>query len=148
MGYRKYYTDRDRTRTCNPQIRSLVPYPLGHTVLVIYIGTAYSTTLKAYQFVLQHKNKDDQKFQVSVVVTLTDRGHPFFEGTIYIVTLCFYSGSKLCFIFMFFMLITITNYQTVAKKNTAACWRTYWLLLSEHMITYRVGYTGSWTLKS
>ena len=25
--------DRDRTRTCNPQIRSLVPYPLGHTVL-------------------------------------------------------------------------------------------------------------------
>ena len=23
--------DRDRTRTCNPQIRSLVPYPLGHT---------------------------------------------------------------------------------------------------------------------
>ena len=24
-------TDRDRTRTCNPQIRSLVPYPLGHT---------------------------------------------------------------------------------------------------------------------
>ena len=29
---RKYF-DRDRTRTCNPQIRSLVPYPLGHTVL-------------------------------------------------------------------------------------------------------------------
>ena len=26
------YFDRDRTRTCNPQIRSLVPYPLGHTV--------------------------------------------------------------------------------------------------------------------
>ena len=26
--------DRDRTRTCNPQIRSLVPYPLGHTVSV------------------------------------------------------------------------------------------------------------------
>ena len=25
--------DRDRTRTCNPQIRSLVPYPLGHTTL-------------------------------------------------------------------------------------------------------------------
>ena len=23
-------TDRDRTRTCNPQIRSLMPYPLGH----------------------------------------------------------------------------------------------------------------------
>ena len=23
--------DHDRTRTCNPQIRSLVPYPLGHT---------------------------------------------------------------------------------------------------------------------
>ena len=26
--------DRDRTRTCNPQIRSLVPYPLGHTATV------------------------------------------------------------------------------------------------------------------
>ena len=29
---KKKYYDRDRTRTCNPQIRSLVPYPLGHTV--------------------------------------------------------------------------------------------------------------------
>ena len=28
----KKVIDRDRTRTCNPQIRSLVPYPLGHTV--------------------------------------------------------------------------------------------------------------------
>ena len=28
----KNVIDRDRTRTCNPQIRSLVPYPLGHTV--------------------------------------------------------------------------------------------------------------------
>ena len=26
--------DRDRTRTCNPQIRSLMPYPLGHTAEV------------------------------------------------------------------------------------------------------------------
>ena len=26
-------TDRDRTRTCNPQIRSLMPYPLGHTAI-------------------------------------------------------------------------------------------------------------------
>ena len=31
----KKFTDRDRTRTCNPQIRSLVPYPLGHTVSLI-----------------------------------------------------------------------------------------------------------------
>ena len=28
--------DRDRTRTCNPQIRGLVPYPLGHTTLLIH----------------------------------------------------------------------------------------------------------------
>ena len=27
----KKIIDRDRTRTCNPQIRSLMPYPLGHT---------------------------------------------------------------------------------------------------------------------
>ena len=30
-SYQKILNDRDRTRTCNPQIRSLVPYPLGHT---------------------------------------------------------------------------------------------------------------------
>ena len=23
--------ERDRTRTCNPQLRKLMPYPLGHT---------------------------------------------------------------------------------------------------------------------
>ena len=32
--------DRGRTRTCNPQIRSLVPYPLGHTALVGFQGMA------------------------------------------------------------------------------------------------------------
>ena len=26
-------SDRGRPRTCNPQIQSLVPYPLGHTVV-------------------------------------------------------------------------------------------------------------------
>ena len=31
--YQKCWIDLDRTRTCNPQIRSLVPYPLGHKVL-------------------------------------------------------------------------------------------------------------------
>ena len=30
--YQKCWIDLDRTRTCNPQIRSLVPYPLGHKV--------------------------------------------------------------------------------------------------------------------
>ena len=29
----KKNNDRDRTRTCNPQIQSLVPYPLGHKVI-------------------------------------------------------------------------------------------------------------------
>ena len=31
---KKDVNDRDRTRTCNPQIRSLMPYPLGHTATV------------------------------------------------------------------------------------------------------------------
>ena len=31
---KKNELDRDRTRTCNPQIRSLMPYPLGHTAAV------------------------------------------------------------------------------------------------------------------
>ena len=34
----KKFTDRDRTRTCNPQIRSLMPYPLGHTAAHIVMG--------------------------------------------------------------------------------------------------------------
>ena len=44
----KKVIDRDRTRTCNPQIRSLVPYPLGHTVSywwavpLLYIGKTSS----------------------------------------------------------------------------------------------------------
>ena len=29
----KKLTDHDRTQTCNPHIRSLVPYPLGHMVI-------------------------------------------------------------------------------------------------------------------
>ena len=33
-GDKKSSVDRDRTRTCNPQIRSLMPYPLGHTAAV------------------------------------------------------------------------------------------------------------------
>ena len=32
----KKLTDHDRTRTCNPQTRSLVPYPLGHMVLLVW----------------------------------------------------------------------------------------------------------------
>ena len=36
--------DRDRTRTCNPQIRSLVPYPLGHTTsLNVWIDIFFRT---------------------------------------------------------------------------------------------------------
>ncbi len=50
------YFERDRTRTCNPQIRSLVPYPLGHTPLLIlnefklliyYINRKNSNMVKA-----------------------------------------------------------------------------------------------------
>ena len=34
LSGQKSSVDRDRTRTCNPQIRSLMPYPLGHTAAV------------------------------------------------------------------------------------------------------------------
>ena len=34
---KKKEVDRGRTRTCNPQIRSLVPYPLGHTASVLEV---------------------------------------------------------------------------------------------------------------
>ena len=33
-----HHDDRDRTRTCNPQIRSLMPYPLGHTATENTVG--------------------------------------------------------------------------------------------------------------
>lgn len=36
--------DRDRTRTCNPQIRSLMPSPLGHTAT----GFGYVCTICNY----------------------------------------------------------------------------------------------------
>ena len=37
--------DRGRTRTCNPQIRSLVPYPLGHTASVGFLRKRELTQL-------------------------------------------------------------------------------------------------------
>ena len=46
--------DRDRTRTCNPQIRSLVPYPLGHTTLLIVLRSYCMTYVLSFlQFSLQ-----------------------------------------------------------------------------------------------
>ena len=33
--------ERDRTRTCNPQIRSLVPYPLGHAGYFFIASVAF-----------------------------------------------------------------------------------------------------------
>ena len=52
--------DRDRTRTCNPQIRSLVPYPLGHTVLSVRWISPIKPSLTSYQRVLQSSvNEDD-----------------------------------------------------------------------------------------
>ena len=48
----KVFIDRDRTRTCNPQIRSLMPYPLGHTAgrqeRTTNIAYGYSIELSSY----------------------------------------------------------------------------------------------------
>ena len=40
--------DRDRTRTCNPQIRSLVPYPLGHTTQVVTVSQILHNVLMSF----------------------------------------------------------------------------------------------------
>ena len=45
--------DRDRTRTFNPQIRSLVPYPLGHTVLDVEYPTSAILCFASFQAALQ-----------------------------------------------------------------------------------------------
>ena len=41
------YFDRDRSRTCNPRIRSTVPYPLGHTILVKHKSREFEIVLQA-----------------------------------------------------------------------------------------------------
>ena len=46
--------DRDRTRTCNPQIRSLVPYPLGHTVSYDSMTSPIRPSPAQYQNALQY----------------------------------------------------------------------------------------------
>ena len=45
---KKRNLDRDRTRTCNPQIRSLMPYPLGHTTLGMDRRKLKMYTLRAW----------------------------------------------------------------------------------------------------
>ena len=50
--------NRDRTRTCNPQIRSLVPYPFGHTVpcfLWILILFYFCQTATCFAMICQTK---------------------------------------------------------------------------------------------
>ena len=46
-------TDHDRTRTCNPQIRSLVPYPLGHMVYLLKANKTFITTTPVFQSMFQ-----------------------------------------------------------------------------------------------
>ena len=50
---KRFFFDRDRTRTCNPQIRSLVPYPLGHTTFVTTIEHNVCLILATFQSRLQ-----------------------------------------------------------------------------------------------
>ena len=59
---KKKDSDRDRTRTCNLQIRSLAPYPLGHTVSYWPMNLPVKPTSASYQTMLQCSSlqlKDD-----------------------------------------------------------------------------------------
>ena len=59
---KKKDSDRDRTRTCNLQIRSLAPYPLGHTVSYWPLTLPVKPTSALYQTMLQCSSlqrKDD-----------------------------------------------------------------------------------------
>ena len=40
--------DPGRTRTCNPQIRNLIPYPLGHRATVIIVRQNIDNVTKCY----------------------------------------------------------------------------------------------------
>ena len=55
---------RDRTRTCNPQIRSLVPYPLGHTVSDV--GMFTSAILSVATFINRRCNNLQFKTTFSI----------------------------------------------------------------------------------
>ena len=45
--------DRDRTRTCNPQLRKLMPYPLGHTTLRVRVDSRLSVSIQELRSELQ-----------------------------------------------------------------------------------------------
>ena len=56
--------ERDRTRTCNPLIRSQVPYPLGHTPLLLgpswYLDIISLITLELMCLLIN--NKQDKSY--------------------------------------------------------------------------------------
>ena len=53
--------DLGRTRTCNPLIRSQMPYPLGHKTLCITIIALANSTVKTLQHSSQHLDLDIPK---------------------------------------------------------------------------------------
>ena len=55
---KKVIIDHDRTRTCNPQIRSLVPYPLGHMVSLYQIDDNFLNNKSVFQSMLQYNIKN------------------------------------------------------------------------------------------
>ena len=54
--------DRNRTQICNPQIWSLVPFPLGHTVFKGFHLSSLLAKLISYQRVLQWAPRKDDLF--------------------------------------------------------------------------------------
>ena len=46
--------EHDRTRTCNPQIRSLVPYPLGHMNSLLEKNENRLSISKLFRTMLQY----------------------------------------------------------------------------------------------
>ena len=65
-GRRKFFLpktiDYDRTRTCNPQIRSLVPYPLGHAVYN-YFALKYVVVINSISIMREIQHLQIDKFQ-------------------------------------------------------------------------------------
>ena len=68
--------DRDRTRTCNPQIRSLVPYPLGHTVLCVGWISPITPSVASHQNMLQSSVKTTFHLHKKKAVLELSLSHP------------------------------------------------------------------------
>ena len=71
--------DRGRTRTCNPQIRSLVPYPLGHTAPVGWVRQLANIAFQNSKQCCNETPFDSKEWRRPNLSTAKKRTHHFYS---------------------------------------------------------------------